>query len=374
MDVGADNFHFALEDRNGLKKDTSTSRQPKTTELRIDSLDRYMPTDLVTTTYFLNFPNQTVAKLVGPNLLSSFDSGTSVQINTGRNLNSGYFSRLALTQMSLNYRVPTITSGVNDLITYVTVVGGTPTLRSLTIPQGYYTWATMAAQLQTQFRLVGVLSAMTVTPPNTINAAVGTSLNTGFIFNTGVGTTTMYFTYGAAGTSETAQIHVGKTFRTLGVNRALLGYTPEFNSVGQPTGAPTAWLGPTQGGKPNFLPTDYIDIASQALTNYKDAKDANSSVQAPVTVLGRIYLTECPLVFPSSGSSGTANGVPADATLLGCGPISFTKNWYNPNWCQWSPNQSLTGLDIQLLDMWGNQVYWTPSNPTEWSCTVTFTE
>ena len=143
MDVGADNFHFALEDKNGLKEDTRSFREPKTTELHVDSLDRYKPSDFQTNAVFENFPNQSLSKGAGPILLNSNQSGANVRIDTGRALINGYFSRLAITQMNLNYRVPTVVTGVNDVLFFKTFAPAA-TLRTVTIPQGYYTYASMA--------------------------------------------------------------------------------------------------------------------------------------------------------------------------------------------------------------------------------------
>jgi hypothetical protein len=120
------------------------------------------------------------------------------------------------------------------------------------------------------------------------------------------------------------------------------------------------------GGPPNFLITDYVDIVSSSLTNYKDAKDTNSTLSAPNAVLGRIWLTE--QTVDVAGTSGF------DATEVGSAPITVVKQWTNPNWCKWSPNQTVDKIDITLLDMFGYPVYWDPSFQTEWSATLTLTE
>ena len=371
MDVGADNFHFALEDRNGLKEDTRTYREPKTAELHVDSLDRYKPSDFQTNAVFQNSTSQTLAKGAGPILLNSNQSGTNVKIDTGRALINGYFSRVAITQMNLNYRVPTVVTGVNDVLFFKTFAPGA-TLRTVTIPQGYYTYESMATTLQTIMLAAApeLGGAFTVTPPNTLNpATAATPLVLGFTFDTGNAAIQMIFLYGGApGTALTAQVRTAKAFRMLGMNRALLGLSPSFNTGGQPTADGTPYQAAT-GTVPIFLPTDYVDVVSQNLTNYKDAKDSNSTVQAPGSVLARIYLTECPLNWASS-----TNGVPVDANVLGFTSMSFCKTWQNPNWSQWSPNQTINYIDVRLLDMWGEQLFWTSSYPTEWSATLTLTE
>jgi hypothetical protein len=123
MDVGANNFTFDLESKNGLAAPAQTMRQPQTTELHLDSLDRYNPKELVTSLTFQNFPNsQAVARGAGPILLNASQSGTQCVISPGRAMAYGYFSRVALTQMYLSWQVPTIVTGVNDSLLVQAIV------------------------------------------------------------------------------------------------------------------------------------------------------------------------------------------------------------------------------------------------------------
>jgi hypothetical protein len=143
----------------------------------------------------------------------------------------------------------------------------------------------------------------------------------------------------------------------------MLGY-PDLNTGAQTSGAPTYYLQEV-GSAPNLLPTDYVDIVSTALTNYKDAKDANSSVASPGAVIGRIWLTE---------GAVNVSYDPADPANVGDSPLTVTKTWSNPNWSQWSPNQTINAVDIRLLDMYGETLDWSSVNQTECYATLTLTE
>lgn len=364
MDVGADNFRFTLEDQNGLKLPTHTSRQPYTTELHLDSLDRYMPNQLQSTATFQMYPNsQAIAKVAGPILLNSGagQSGTQCVINTGRPLVYGYFSRVALTQMSINWEIPTIVGGVNDQlrVQWGTAPGTIVGSGVITLPSGYYTQTTLATALQVAIRALDVLlGAMTVTAPS--------ATIPGFQFVAG-GSTYMAFTFGPAGTTEQSQVRFGRLGRMVGLNRATYGYPTDPNTTGQP-GAPAMWA-LANGGLPNMLYTDYVDIVSQSITNYKDAKDANATLGSPVGVLGRIWLTE-----NTSVNAPAPNGQPNSPANISSGPISLVKTWYNPNWSQWSPNQTLNTIDITLIDSYGQVLPWNSTFATEWSATLTLTE
>lgn len=363
MDVGATNFRFDLDTKNGLKSETTAYRMPATTELHLDSLDRFLSGMLVSNAIFTNFPNQNVAKLAGPLLLNtSASSGTNMTIQANRPLVYGYFGRIALTQFCLKYQQPTIRTGYNDVfsIALATSAAG-PVFASanITIPQNYYSMNQLAAQLQIQLVAANAaLSAATVKAPR----AAGNETSDGFLVNTGSAFVFMAVVL-ATGVSEATQLQRLRCLRTLGFTRPMLGYL-DVNTGAQTSGAPTFYVQEV-GSAPNLLPTDYVDVVSTALTNYKDAKDANSSVGSPGAVIGRIWLTE---------GSVNVSYDPVDPTNVGDSPLTVTKSWSNPNWCQWSPNQTVNSIDIRLLDMYGDTLPWSSTNATEWSATLTLTE
>lgn len=362
MDVGAPNFRFDLDTKNGLKADVTAYRMPATTELHLDSLDRYLPSMLTTNAIFTNFPNQNVAKLAGPLLLNSSLSGTNMTIQSSRPLVYGYFGRIALTQFCLKFMQPTIRTGYNDVfsIALATSAAG-PVFASanITIPEGYYSLTQLAATLQVLLRAANAAlnSATVIAPRDTGNAS-----GDGFLVNTGSALVFMAVVL-ATGVSEATQLQRLRCLRTLGFTRPMLGY-PDVNNGAQTSGVPTYYV-QAAGSAPNLLPTDYVDVVSTALTNYKDAKDANSSVASPSAVMGRIWLTE-------GAVNVTYN--PVDPSNVGDSPLTVTKTWSNPNWCQWSPNQTINAVDIRLLDMYGDTLPWSSVNATEWSATLTLTE
>ena len=369
MDVGADNFRFELDDP---EKKARTIRHPKTAELHLDSLDRYNSSTvpiLSNETFTGGYATQTEAKLIGRIWGASTTNATdNCVIQTQRNLIYGYMSRVALTQFSLNYNVPTIVTGYNDIFSFSTAFGA-PVFNA-TIPQGYYTATTLARTMQLAMIAAsgGTYVALTVTPPTTQSQAINgaTVIQPGFIVKTN-SATTLYFTFSGTGVANTTA--ESKFYRLIGMNRLGFGLTPEFTTSPTPFPAtPNAPQTTITLGVPNFRPTDYIDIVSQALTNYKDTKDANTSIQSPSAVLGRVWLTEAMLGGALGGNSYL------DPNLIGVSPITFTKSWASPNWSQWSPNQAINTIDITLLDMWGDPVFWSPSFPTEWSATLTVTE
>ena len=356
MDVGSDNFRFTLGDP---EKKSRAIRQPQCVELHVSSLDRFNSTPGI---------SQTIAQLsydLSTNPINA--SSSQCTINTQRSLLYGYFNRIALTEFQLLLRVPTIIAGVNDTFILRNNPGGvgTPVSYLVTIPQGYYTTTLLAIAMTTAIKAavsnLTNAALFTVTGPTiTSTVPVSGTIQTGFILTTGT-TDTIVFMAPALSLTTALQYSIWKFYRLIGTNA--LGFT------GWPGNIPTPVLGTTV---PNWLPTDYVDIVSKALTNYKDnAKDTNSSEAAPQGVIGRIYLTD------SYQSIVTATGY-CDPNCIGAAPVLFTKKWISPNWSQWSPDQSLTSIDITLLDMWGQPIYYNNSTLTagssEWEMTITASE
>lgn len=371
MDVGSVNFQFTSEEPERTSK---PFRYPMSAELHVSSLDRYNSS--------VAQPNQTLAQLTAPapppGITSQATySSTDCQIQTKKALLYGYFNRLAVTEFQLSFRVPTLVSGVNNIF-YLQVwpggysLGGS-TSYPITVPAGYYTPVLLALAIQTAIRAattnLTTAVSFTVTAPtsqSTIAALVSGTITTGFTFNTNTADAITLVNPPASAATESARLSAAKFYRLVGANTA---------SFGVPTTAPV----PTPSAicrtmSPNFLPTDYVDIVSKTLTNYKDTKDTNSSEQAPQGVLGRIYLTDAG-AFPQMAVSNSF----MDPNVLGCSPFTITKKWSAPNWSQWSPNQAINTIDIKLLDMYGNTLYWsnadtTGSATTEWQMTILASE
>lgn len=379
MDVGADNFRFNLDTKNGLVAPVQTVRQPSTTELHLDSLDRYLPIEFNNQNplYFPQPPitSQTLAKLAGPIVQASSESGTNCLIQNARPLSYGYYGRIALTQFNMKWRLPTIVSLYNNTFVIGTATnpaGAGLLLRTIVIPQGYWQGGTSATTAGNGFLAYTITQQMQVFPELALaTCSPPTRPELGFTFATNDAAVYMAITFPAGPTGTAAAILALRTGRTLGFNRPLYGY-PEA-STGAPLGAPTYYNTAVSGGPPNFLYTDYVDIVSTSLTNYKDAKDTNTSLNAPGAVLGRIWLTEGTSNAGNNETVGAA-AAPADATRIGQQPLSVMKTWTWPNWCQWSPNQTINTIDIKLLDMWGDLIPWSSTYPTEWSATLTLTE
>ena len=358
MDVGADNFRFMLDEPEKISR---AFRYPQSAELHVNSLDRYNSTPT---------QSQTLVQLASDVLEVTGDynySATDCVIQApGRSMLYGYFNRIAITEMQLFVRIPTIITGVNDqFVLSVSLTGASPFVpQTFTVPPGYYTPSLLAVALQTLIRanatnLTTAASFLVTAPTTPATIPASGAIQTGFNFSTAT-SDTIKFAVPTVGSTRANQLRVWKFYRLIGTNFLSFSGTPAF--------IPTSTIGTFS---PNFLPTDYIDVVSKALTNYKDVKDSNTNEQAPQGVLARIYLTDNAVNAASTTTSYS------DPNAVGGAPFSFTKKWNNPNWCQWSPNQAINQLDFKLLDMWGDTLFWnnqTSCANTEWQMTLVASE
>ena len=218
----------------------------------------------------------------------------------------GYIDRIIVSQIQLQYNIPTVIANKNDTF-YINQ-------QAVVIPYGFFTPDDLATVLQARIR-----SATNVT-----DCIVVFDAQDGFIFtSTGF---TISFTNPAI-VPDAFRINVLKCYRLLGIN----------------TDNITSRNTQTSSVYPNFLYTPYIDIYSDVLTNYQTIKDTNTSIQKFKGMVARIYL------------SGTGNIQVTDPNIaLGSAPFVMTADLNNCKVINWSPDVAVPSIDFQLYDQYSD--------------------
>jgi hypothetical protein len=239
----------------------------------------------------------------------------------------GYINRIVISQIQIQYNVPTVIIDLNDRFFIGVGDPAADDKYDVSIPYGYYTPDELAAQLQTQINAVPQLGALTFT--------VFYNPRDGFLFDA---TANFYFpdlnqietTPGETAESVTTVL---KTYRLLGMNfQNSFPETQQYSRV-----------------IPNFLYTPYIDFYSDVLTNYQNMKDTNTSVAKPKGLIARVYL------------SGNGNLQDQTATMaLGSAPFVVTADMNSPKIIRWSPDVAVPSIDFQLRDCYGDLL---PTSP-----------
>lgn len=220
----------------------------------------------------------------------------------------GYINRIIVSQIQLQYNIPTVIFGKNDTF-YVNQT-------EVTIPYGFYSPDQLADALQTRI----------IASTNVIDCVVVFDPQDGFIFSSA--TRTISFSNPLSVPTEVRD-NVLKTYRLLGITKD--------NITSSSTQYSTDY--------PNFLYTPYIDIYSDVLTNYQDIKDTNTTVQKFKGMVARIYL------------SGTGNvQLTTPDAALGSAPFIMTADLNNCKVIKWTPDVAVPSIDFQLYDQYSELI------------------
>ena len=291
----------------------------------------------------------------------------SFSLQSNQNFLTGYFTRLALTEIVFPWAIPTITQRNNRIgIRYNTGVG--PTKQGVVdVTTGWYDLPALAAELQTQVRAKAApaLAALTVT----VNAATG-SLNA------------------STNTTETfAFVPIDPYVNGAGTNPITKSQPDRIQlydmlnwAAGVGTTAVNYTLAVTQiSGLPSLLSTKFVDIVSSKLTGYQATRDGDTG-QRPRDVLARLYLQESSASAPPVGATEVN-----PAASLGSAPFVVYKEFGFPKQISWDPTAPMPGtLEFEVYDDQGyilstlqtsatNAIY-SDKNQPDWSFTLLASE
>jgi hypothetical protein len=251
----------------------------------------------------------------------------------------GYIDKIIVSQIQVQYNIPTICFGRNDKLAFEWNTGANVVI--ITIPFGFYTPDELAAAIQ---------AIITATPGlSTLQLTVAYNLKNGFTFTSGNSTNFSFpspeLLLGYAYT-QTQINTILKTYKTIGMNFENSEITNQATQ--------------TSFEYPNFLYTPYIDIYSDVLTNYQSVKDTNTSVSKPKGLVARVLL------------SGVGNPqYTTDLFALGSSPFIMTADLNSPKVIQWSRDVAVPSIDFQLRDCYGDFI---PGDveryPTEFQMTL----
>jgi hypothetical protein len=302
-----------------------TIRHPSSCALLIDSMDRYVT----------GFPTS-------PGALISSSAWT---LQKQYYVLSGYFNRLALTQVQFFWNLPTIITGYNDQFD-IQYNGGT--IYNIILPQGWYN----ANQIGKA--LVALLN-------DAIGGAAFTYLITDPPGCIQLTSAAKPFTILVASASAT---RTGRFYQTAGFIPQDSVALAEDNNVTQTLGIPT------------LLPTRYIDITSHYLTKFQRVKDASTlSTGDTQNILSRVFAfsgfsdTTWPpvtITLDDKGASVYTYGVPSSFVVV--------QDYTSPKNIAWSPDEAISNFDILLLDEYGQQVPWTSQIGCEYQITLLASE
>jgi hypothetical protein len=231
-------------------------------------------------------------------------------VQSPQNFLTGFFTRLALTELKFNWTIPTITA-YNDGMGIIFRVNGVgpPIAGGIVVPAGqWHTPTTLAAVVQAEVRLVN---------PALANFTVVADPNTGAFTAQTNTLTTFHFIPTVPDNQRPRQTTIYEMMNWIdnivGGNDA----TQQFSGI------------------PTMLPTQYVDIVCSQLSYNQDVKDADTSTVSR-DLLARIYL---------------AQDWEGNPELVGSQPFSIYRQFAFPKQIKWNSGQNLGGyLKFEVYD------------------------
>jgi hypothetical protein len=267
----------------------------------------------VTQFYIKNFANAPRANSLVAQYNQSPPYSNNFTIQSPGALIYGYINKIIVSQIQIQYNIPTVSLNKNN--TLVIATAG-PVYTTITIPYGFYSPDTMASTLQALIQANPTLAPL--------NMTVVFDEKDGFTFTT-TGTVFYFPDPIAVPLVGLDALNVYKTYKMLGITIANGVPAPVQNSFDYP----------------NFLYTPYIDIYSDVLTNYQDVKDTTTAPSKFKGMIARVYL---------SGTGNIQDTVGTSA--LGSRPYVMTADLNTPKVIQWSPDVAVPSIDFQLFDQY----------------------
>ena len=256
-----------------------------------------------------------------------------ILINKQRNVIEGFFTRLALTEININWNTPNVIGApgyANNTLTFQlgsslgngTVAGQ----KIITISENFYSPIQLAAALTTA-----------------MNAGAGT-----------FGSTAWNVLYSDKFASFQIQDTTGTIpFRILVDNR---GQKDDLCNLMGLSGAPSTFHYVLQGGFAPMCYTPYVDIVSNQLTKKQNVRDAGTNINTGIALMHRLYLNQDDFTIRYDKSTAT---VPQtfDSNILGCRPFVYHKEYNVPKQIFWDTKEFINVIDIELRDYKGRTLY-----------------
>ena len=344
-------------------------RMPASAFFNINSIDRYASA--------LN-PTSQFALITEPYDILTANPAGNYNMSLGRNLLTGYFHRLTVTEANLHWNIPTINSqNYIFCMSAGDIDADTNQTLNVVIPIGYYSYAELAAVLQTQIRATFTSSAVPLDELTvTWEADFLESIGSRFIFNTEE-EKVIVFNKTLVSTNLSNELILGQT--VIQANRSMLKF---YNMIGINTfnilTLPVVL--PFQQDQNNFrsrqicipsyptlIYTGYVDIISSKLSQFMRVKDSETSWSPDTAVIIRVYMSNVNgISAPSVTPTGlTVDGNPAvgattrfDTVAIGTRAFVLNYSPITPKHIKWDPAQSLVDFDIRVVDEFGDIVPW----------------
>lgn len=275
------------------------------------------------------------------------DSSTPgrIFINGQRPLLTGYMTRLALTEMNIQWDTPNVNSSNNTLtVRFYSATDVTPPVVTslgfvrLIIPPKFYTPLELATEIQNQFA-IGALGGLTFT-------CVYDQDECSF-------TITQTATHPSGNTLGYFKIYSGTAPQSITGEPKLkddILFCIGLQAKNQPGPEPIGFYSVITGGFAPMLYTPYVDVVSNQLTKNQNVADGTTGDYHTASKLCRIYFSNEDIAKRQDEAGSEICNIP------GTQPCIFRREFSTPKQIQWNNTENVDFIDIQVLDRLGNEV------------------
>lgn len=280
-----------------------------------------------------------------------------IYINNQRPMMFGYMTRLALTEMSIIWDSPNVSS-TNNTLTFAiySSTDASPPVVALVdyirieVTPNFYTQDELATEVATLLNADPIVTANGLT-----FTVIYDEQEKNFNF-------TQTATYGTApnrtrGFFKLISGSAPSTLTGLPSVQDDLMYCMGLQSVNYTNSPvePTGYYSKLVGFYANMIQTPYVDVVSNLLTKNQNVSDGTSSKQVTSSKLARIYFTnedirnEHPDFEIGTDLAGVNN-------TIGVRPFRFRREFKFPKQIMWNATENVDAIDIQVLDYKGNEI------------------
>lgn len=266
----------------------------------------------------------------------------NLYINTQQTVVQGYFTRLALTELNMNWNIPNVNARNNTITLELYDGVGGSTIITCSVDEMFYDCDDLASAVQDS------IQTAVATLPAPYPARYG---NIECEYSVG----TASFLIKNVGVLPVAEFLIVP--RNRGASDDLCNMMG-FGAIPAGTAPQPRWY----GGFASMQYTPYFDIVSRQLTKKQNVNDNSTSTNTGRNLLARIYVSEegittVPILAPVLVSPYTAL-VP---TMLGCRPFTIHREFTTPKQIYWDTKEFINVIDLTLIDYKGNILYEVPT-------------
>ncbi len=252
-----------------------------------------------------------------------------IYINKQQNVMQGYFTRVAVTELSMAWNIPNvIDEGVWKNNTLTLDISGAGLVEELVVSlaKGFYTPDRLAEELE---------AALIAGTP-------------GFDWNV---------TYDAFEDGMAFEIECVDTDLEFRVRPNNIGLNDDLCNLMGLSSPPQSFGNILYSSYASMLYTPFVDIVSNQLTKKQNVMDNSTSNNTGRQLLSRIYLTRDGYAQDRNDGSDTTE-------ILGCKPFTLYKQWQNAKQIFWDTKEFINVIDITFRDYKGRVLYSQSQGPT----------